>query len=154
MNRIRLARAEDAETLHALLQAMAAEQGESIGSTPDSLRAHGFGANPRFQALIAEGQAALGFVLYFPEYSTWRGELGLFVQDIYLTPAARGLGLGRKLLAEAMTTAAWKPQFLSLMVAQNNATARAFYAGLGLTLRDEADQLILAGEGLAALIHR
>ena len=148
---IRKAVAEDASLIWQMLQAMAAEQGESVSSTPESLRAHGFGAVPRFQALIAQGAAPLGLVLYFPEYSTWRGALGLFVQDIYISPAARGLGLGRKLLAAAMAEADWQPQFLSLMVARSNTAARGFYAALGMGLRDEADQLILAGEGLSAL---
>lgn len=151
MSVIRRATVEDASLIWQMLQAMAAEQGESIGSTPESLRAHGFGAVPRFQALIAQSDVALGLVLYFPEYSTWRGAMGLFVQDIYISPAARGLGLGRKLLAAALAEADWQPQFLSLMVARNNTAARGFYAALGMDLRDEADQLILAGEGLSAL---
>ncbi len=130
---------------------MAAEQGETIASTPESLRAHGFGETPRFRALIAEANEPLGLVLYFPEYSTWRGQIGLFVQDLYVSPAARGLGLGRRLLAEAVRQADWRPQFLSLMVSRSNIPARAFYTSLGMVLRDEADQLILVAEGLAAL---
>jgi ribosomal protein S18 acetylase RimI-like enzyme len=90
-------------------------------------------------------------VLYFPEYSTWRGEMGLFVQDVYVAPEGRGTGLGRQLLAGAMADADWAPQFLTLMVAHVNTSARAFYDTLGFDLRDEADQLILEGEGLRAL---
>ena len=86
------------------------------------------------------------------EFTTWRGEMGLFVQDVYVAPAGRGQGLGRQLLAAAMAAADWQPQFLTLMVAHVNQNARDFYAALGLTLRDEADQLILEGEGLTALM--
>jgi GNAT superfamily N-acetyltransferase len=152
LTHIRPATAADVPTLLRLLTAMAAEAEEEPGSTAASLLAYGFGPNPRFQALLAQdGDTALGFVLYFPEYSTWRGEIGLFVQDIYICPAGRGRGLSRQLLAAAMANADWAPQFLTLMVAHQNTHARAVYSALGLTLRDKADQLILEGEGLAAL---
>lgn len=155
MTAIRPARAEDIPTLLHLLTAMAAEDGARIGSTEASLNAGGFGPAPFFRALLAEDDSGpLGMILYFPEYSTWRGEMGLFVQDIYVTPAGRGAGLGRALMAGALAHADWSPRFLTLMVARGNAVARAFYAGLGLTPRDDADQLILQGQGLAALMSR
>lgn len=153
MTLIRPATEDDVPVLLQLLQDMAAETGEVIGSTPASLRAHGFGATPRFRALLAEGPAGpCGLILYFAEYSTWRGQMGLFVQDLYVGPEGRGQGLGRRLMAEAMRAADWGPEFLTLMVAHKNATGRAFYDALGLGLRDAADQLILDGEGLAALM--
>lgn len=155
MIRFRKATAADVPTLLQFLTAMAAEAGESIGSTEASLLAQGFGASPRFHGVLAERNGVpLGMILYFAEYSTWRGEIGLFVQDVYVSPAGRGAGLGRQLLAAAMAHADWQPQFLTLMVAHLNRNARDFYTALGLTIRDEADQLILAGEGLAALMSR
>ncbi len=154
MINIRKATIEDVPVIHRLLTDMVTESGEEPGSTPDTLRSHGFGPISRFHVLLAERDAPLGLIIYFAEYSTWRGEMGLFVQDIFLKPQARGLGLGRRLLAEAMEFADWAPQFLTLMVAHKNTAARAFYASLGMELRDEADQLILQGQGLAALIAR
>jgi GNAT superfamily N-acetyltransferase len=149
---LRPATVADVPVILRFLQAMAAEAGEEVGSTEASLLAHGFGATPRFFGLMAEGAAGpLGMVLYFPEYSTWRGEMGLFVQDVYVAPEGRGLGLGRQLLAGAMAHADWGPQFLTLMVAHPNAGARGFYEAIGFDLRDDADQLILEGEGLKAL---
>lgn len=154
MTDIRPATADDIDLILGYLTAMAAEAGESIGSTAATLRAHGFGPSPRFHGLIAqEPGAALGMILFFPEYSTWRGEMGLFVQDIYVAPAARSRGLARRLLAAAMSRADWQPRFLTLMVAHQNHKARAFYGGLGMTPRDTADQLILEGQGLVALMH-
>jgi GNAT superfamily N-acetyltransferase len=146
--------AEDAALLHQLLAAMASEAGAVIGSNVATLLEHGFGPTPGFHALLAETDQPLGLILYFPEYSTWRGQIGLFVQDIYLTPAARGLGLGRKLLASAIEHADWSPQFLTLRVARQNLPARAFYEALGMELRDTADQLILQGQGFDALMNR
>ncbi|MGQ0611754.1 MAG: GNAT family N-acetyltransferase [Paracoccaceae bacterium] len=155
MTAIRPARAEDVPTLLRLLTAMAAEEGAKIGSTEASLHAGGFAATPHFHALLAEDETGpLGMILTFPEYSTWRGEMGLFVQDIYVCPAGRGAGLGRALMAAALAHADWSPRFLTLMVARKNAGARAFYASLGLTPRADADQLILQGQGLTALMTR
>lgn len=78
--------------------------------------------------------------------------MGVFVQDIYLNHAARGKGLGRGLLAAALQAAAdWEPQFMALMVKRSNVLAIGFYQTLGFELRDEADPMILAGAGLAAL---
>lgn len=155
MIRLRPALAQDVPILLDLLTAMAAEAGGRIGSTAASLHAGGFGARAHFHALLAEDDTGpLGMILYFPEYSTWRGEMGLFVQDLYVAPAGRGAGLGRALLAGALADADWSPGFVTLMVARKNTGARAFYQSLGLGLREDADQLILEGQGLAALSAR
>lgn len=151
---IRKAEAADVPVLLRLLTAMAAEAGETLRSGENSLLTYGFGPMPRFHALLAERAGlAVGVVVYFAEYSTWRGEMGLFVQDVYVAPEGRGLGLGRKLLAAAVAQADWAPRFLTLMVAQDNGGARAFYKALGMDLRDKADQMILEGAGLQALMQ-
>lgn len=78
--------------------------------------------------------------------------MGLFVQDIFLRPAARGKGAGRGLLAAAWHEAAdWQPDFIALMVKRSNTNAIGFYDSLGFIARDKADPLILTGEGLTAL---
>ncbi len=155
---LRRAGADDAALIHHLLNEMAAAEGGRIKGTPELIARHGFGPNPRFRVVLALAEAPLGLVLYFPEYSSWRGQMGVFVQDLYLGPAARGLGLGRALLAAAFRDAAsdadWVPEFLTLMVAHKNTAALGFYGALGFAPRDNADPLILAGEGLAALIAR
>jgi ribosomal protein S18 acetylase RimI-like enzyme len=150
---LRKAEPTDVALILRFLTAMAAEAGETTASTEATLLTHGFGPHPRFHGLIAGSDQPLGMILYFPEYSTWRGEMGLFVQDLYVAPAGRGLGLGRRLMAGAVAQADWAPQFVTLMVAHANSAARGFYTALGLTLRDHADQLILEGAGLRALMQ-
>lgn len=150
--RFRRALPADAPLIHQLLCEMAAEDGGQIKGTPDTLLDQGFGPNPRFHAVLAEAEAPLGVLIYFPEYSTWRGELGLYVQDVYLRPSARGRGLGRAILAAALRDADWKVGFVTLMVSRKNFAARSFYEAIGFAQRDTTDPMILAGEGLCALM--
>lgn len=148
----RRALASDVALIHALLVENAINDGGQIAGTTQTLLRYGFGPAPLFRAVLAFDDQPLGLSLFFPEYSSWRGVMGVFVQDLYLRPAARGKGLGRGLLAASMAEAAdWQPQFLTLMVQRKNASAQGFYRALGFGLRAPADQLILEGEGLAAL---
>jgi ribosomal protein S18 acetylase RimI-like enzyme len=148
-----LARVEDVPEIQTMLEEMAAEAGRAVIGTEAALRAHGFGPDPRFRVVLAEADAqALGFVLAFPEYSSWRGQVGLFVQDLYVRPGARGRGLARALLAAALEAAAdWAPAYLTLMVDHRNEAAQAWYARQGFALRERGDLLILDGPGLARL---
>ena len=141
------------DEVHALLTAMAAEVGRTIAGGADALRHHGFGPEPRFRAILArtDGEAA-GLVLVFPEYSSWRGEVGLFVQDIYVRPAARGRGLAKGLLAAALReTADWAPDYVTLMVDHRNHAAQGWYAREGFILRERGDLLVLEGAALKRL---
>lgn len=151
----RLAVAGDAGLVHAMLSQMAVAEGGAIGGGVEALVQHGFGANPRFRVVLVEERGiALGFCLFLPEYSSWRGAVGLFVQDIYLNHAARGKGLGRGLLAAALAEAQdWQPAFMALMVKRSNVLAIGFYQTLGFALRDASDPYILEGEGLTALMQ-
>jgi ribosomal protein S18 acetylase RimI-like enzyme len=154
--RCRLAEAADAATIQVLLREMATEAGRGIAGTEAALLEHGFGATPRFRVVLAElGGAAVGFILVFPEYSSWRGAVGLYVQDLYVRPEARGRGLARALLAAAMDAAAdWEAAYLSLMVDHRNDAARAWYENQGFVLRERGDLLILDGPALDRLTER
>ena len=59
-----------------------------------------FGPRPAAEAVIAERDAeAVGFALFFHNFSTWEGRRGLYLEDLYVTPAERGRGVGRALLS-------------------------------------------------------
>lgn len=149
----RLAVVEDVPAIHSMLSEMAAEAGRTAAGTEAALRTHGFGPSPRFRVVLAEvGAQPLGFVLGFPEYSSWRGQTGLYVQDLYVRPEARGAGLARTLLSAAMAAAAdWAPTYLTLMVDHRNDAARTWYARQGFVLRERGDLLILDGCALDRL---
>jgi GNAT superfamily N-acetyltransferase len=151
----RLAAAADVKLIHALLSEMAQAEGGYIGGGTESLSQHGFGAEPRFRVVLAEQRGvALGLCLFLPEYSSRRGAMGVFVQDLYLRQSARGKGLGRGLLAAALMAGQdWQPKFMALMVKRSNLSAVGFYQSLGFDFRDTSDAYILEGDAYSVLIQ-
>jgi ribosomal protein S18 acetylase RimI-like enzyme len=136
---IRAATADDAESLHAMLLDLARATGlrEKIRSKPDDLRRLGFRERPAFQALIAErdGGRPVGLSLFFYNFSSWRGELGVYVQDLYVADDARGTGLGRRLVEETVRQGRQQgATHLRLSVDRGNESAQRFYRKLGLKL--------------------
>lgn len=148
---IRAATADDAASLHRLLTGLAQATGltEKMSGSPDDLRRLGFRDKPAFQALIAERDGKpVGLSLFFYNFSSWRGELGVYVQDLYVADEARGAGLGRKLIAE--TARVGKTQgatHLRLSVDRANERAQQFYRRLGLAPSDR--ELIFQATGEA-----
>ncbi len=136
MASIRRATEADAATIHALVLELAAAIGMTgkVSSRVADIRDRGFGSDPAFEALIAERDgAAVGLCLFFESFSTWDGRRGVYVQDIYVSEAARGLGLGRRLLAEAAAISrARGGSYLRLSVEADNDQAQDFYAHVGL----------------------
>ena len=87
---------------------------------------------------------------YYPDFSTHRGEPGVYIQDLYVTPKARGTGLARALLAAVMRHQGWGAQFMTLGVSPENAAAIRFYAKTGFTQRGY-EMMILEGSPLKDL---
>lgn len=144
---IRLAEASDADTIHAALLAMAKAMGTEgkITATTDSIRIHGFGDHPAFEVLLAEIDGAFaGLCLTFPSFSTWRGEPGIYVQDLYVEAAFGRRGIGEKLLrAVARRGKERGAGYLRLSVDVDNRKAQAFYDRLGIIhSRDEHIHMI------------
>lgn len=68
-------------------------------ATPAQLQATLFAPEARAHALICEREGRpIGFAVYFFNYSTWQGRHGLYLEDLYVDPAARGSGAGKALL--------------------------------------------------------
>lgn len=153
--RIRAAQAEDADLLHAAIARMAEGlgQGERVVSRPEQLRRHGFGPRPAFEALIAEdARGFVGAVIFFPSFSSWRGEAGAYVLDLYVEPAARGRGVGDALLRRvAALTAERGGAYLRLSADATNAAAHGFYRALGFTEKREEAIFALTGDAFARL---
>ena len=100
----RAATASDVPALRAMLQALSDHDGTGPVGPEAALLRHGFGARPLFHAALAEQDGSpVGLVVYYPDFSTHRGQPGLYVQDIFVTGTARGLGAGTALLAPVHT---------------------------------------------------
>lgn len=144
---IRLAVAGDVPTLQRLLVDLAGELGKTddVKGTEACLSRFGFSGKPFFQAMLAfSGEEAIGLVVFFSEYSTWRGEPGVYIQDLYVSRAARGEGLGRRLLEAVKTEASrWGARYMKLTVYDRNPDAIAFYRSLGFELREDELPLVL-----------
>jgi GNAT superfamily N-acetyltransferase len=98
---IRPARPEDAATVHAFIRGLAEYEREpdAVEVTPAELAEQLAREVPPFECLLAErGGAAVGFAIFFMNYSTWRGRPGLYLEDLFVPPERRGEGVGRALL--------------------------------------------------------
>jgi GNAT superfamily N-acetyltransferase len=70
-----------------------------VQATPEALATHLFGPRPAAEAVVAEVDGAVvAFALFFTNFSTFLGQPGLYLEDLYVQPAHRGRGLGRALL--------------------------------------------------------
>lgn len=155
---IRPAAADDAETIHRAIMDLAVyvgEQEHAVAQVED-FRRFGFGPDAAFSCLIAEANGAFaGLSLFFPVFSTWLGEPGVYVQDLYVSPEARGRGAGEALLA---ATAAWSQQrggvYLRLSVYADNHNAKAFYARLGIGWNENEHAHAAYGATFEALASR
>ena len=120
-----------------MLQALSDHDGGDYAvASEQSLLQHGFGARRLFAAIVAQqGATAVGMVIYYPDYSTHRGQPGVYVQDIYVSLSARGAGLGRGLLAAMLQRQDWGAGYVTLGVNPQNAAATGFYQRLGFQAR-------------------
>jgi len=132
---IRPAQAEDAATLLRLIRELAEFEklGHEVRASEADLIREGFGPAPRYEALLAElDGSAVGFALYFHNYSTFTGRPGLYLEDIFITETARGHGIGRKMMARLAGIAVERNcARLDLWVLNWN-PARRFYDMLGM----------------------
>jgi GNAT superfamily N-acetyltransferase len=101
---------------------------EQVTVTMEHFRESGFGSNPVWWAFVAEENGVVqGFALYYIRYSTWKGQR-MYLEDILVTEAARGRGLGAKLM-DALIQEAKEKQFSGIVwqVLEWNEPAFNFY---------------------------
>ena len=118
-----------------------------------SLELHLFGPRPFAEVILAEvdGEPA-GFAFFFHNYSTFLARPGLYLEDLFVVPERRGLGLGRRLLAALAALAVERGcGRLEWSVLKWNAPAIGFYERLGAVVMEEWQVYRLTGEPLRVL---
>jgi GNAT superfamily N-acetyltransferase len=126
---------------------------EAVIATEAGLERDGFGPNPFYFCLIAEynGRPA-GFALSFFNYSTWVGRPGIYIEDLFVEPELRGLGIGKALLRQVAAIAVEKGcQRLQWQVLDWNTPSIEFYRAMGGEFLDEWRNVRVTGEALKQL---
>ncbi len=152
---IRKATAGDAAQILEFIRALAAFERapDAVTATEEGLIRDGFGPSPYFHCLIAEYDGLpAGFAFYFFNYSTWVGRPGIYVEDLFVLPQFRRLGIGKELLKRVAAIAMENGcQRLQLEVLDWNTPAIEFYRAIGAEFLDEWRNVRLSGEALKRL---
>lgn len=152
---IRPAAPEDVATLFTLIQALAEYEklSHAVTGNAAALGEHLFGDRPYAEALIAEWEGeAVGFALFFPNYSTFLTQPGLYLEDLFVLPQYRRRGIGKALLAEvARLGVERKAGRLEWRVLDWNEPALAFYKQMGANILLEWQICRMTGIALSQL---
>ena len=152
---IRTAKPDDVPQILAFIRALAEYEREpdaAVATEADLLR-DGFGPNPFYFCLIADHDSRpAGFALYFFNYSTWLGRPGLYLEDLFVLPEFRGLGIGKALLQRIAAIAVENrcPR-LQWEVLDWNTPAIDFYAAMGAEFLDTWRNVRVSGDALLKL---
>ncbi|MGW0603500.1 N-acetyltransferase family protein [Streptomyces sp. NPDC002640] len=157
---IRPAVPSDVPVVHAMIRELAAYEKapDEAVATEAQLAEALFGERPAVFAHLAvddvTGEPA-GFALWFLNFSTWRGVHGIYLEDLYVRPSARGGGHGRALLTELARLCVERGyQRLEWSVLDWNEPAIGFYQALGARPQDGWSVFRLTDEALTALGSR
>jgi GNAT superfamily N-acetyltransferase len=152
---IRPARRADAALILGFIRELAEYErlAHEVVATPADLERSLFGDPPYAYALIAETAGeAVGFAVYFFNFSTFVGRPGLYLEDLFVQPASRGHGVGRALLRQLAAIALERGcGRLEWAVLDWNEPAIRFYRGLGAHANDDWTIYRVTSEALARL---
>ncbi len=149
--------ADDLARLEAALRALSADIAEEYATDSAILAQAVLGPQPVAQGLLAlQDDQTLGAALYSPVFSTVRGAAGVYVSDLWVSPQARGQGLGAGLLAQVAQAGAarWQAGWLKLAVYDHSTEAQSFYQRLGFAPARGMQEMRLDAQGVADLIRR
>ncbi|WDE07123.1 GNAT family N-acetyltransferase [Thalassomonas viridans] len=149
---IRPAVAQDAALiLHFITELAIYEKAEhEVLATEESIKSSMFNDNPHVFGLICErdGQA-IGFAVYFYNYSTWLAKPGLYLEDLYVSPEHRGAGAGKLLLKKMAQIALEKGcGRFEWSCLDWNKPSRDFYESIGAVSQDEWVGYRMSGQTL------
>lgn len=152
---IRPAHADDLDTIYGFIVALAEYErlAHEVKADRDTLGRYLFGPRPMAEVLIADHAGApIGFALFFHNFSTFEGRPGLYLEDLFVVPEARGLGAGKALLARLAALAIERDcARLEWWVLDWNEPSIAFYRSIGARPMDEWTVQRVDGDALHAL---
>ncbi|MGN6621528.1 MAG: GNAT family N-acetyltransferase [Sphingomonas sp.] len=157
MTIIRPAGPRDVPTILRFVRELAAFEREpdAVEATEETL-AHALFDERAAEAVIAERDGApVGFALFFHNFSTWTGKKGLYLEDLYVTPEARGSGVGRQLLNHLAAVAVERDcARFEWAVLDWNQPAIDFYTSQGAEMMADWRIERVTGKALARLAER
>jgi GNAT superfamily N-acetyltransferase len=126
---------------------------DAVKASVADLTAALFGPHAVAECVLAEvAGGVVGIALFFRNFSTWSGKTGIYLEDLYVTPEARGLGVGKALLVELARIAMARGHArFEWSVLDWNAPAIGFYKALGARMMDDWTVMRVEGEGLERL---
>lgn len=152
---IRAAQPTDTPTLFGLVKALAEYENliDAVEGTAESLHSHLFGAHPHAEAIVAEVDGdVVGFALFFTNYSTFLTQPGLYLEDLFVLPTHRRLGLGRRLLTHLSQLAVDRNYGrFEWSVLDWNQPAIDFYEKMGATVLPDWRICRVTGQALTQL---
>jgi len=152
---IRPATAADVPIILELIRALATYERapNDVTATEDGLSKVLFGEKPAAEVLLAfENETAVGFAVFFHNFSTWLGRPGLYLEDLFVRPEDRGKGYGRALLIHLAKIARDRGcGRMEWAVLDWNEPAIQFYRKLGAKSMDEWTVFRLTRDGIAKL---
>ncbi|MFM7598587.1 MAG: N-acetyltransferase family protein [Actinomycetota bacterium] len=152
---IRSAQPYDVPEILAMIRELAEYEREpnAVVATEELLHAALFGASPAVFGLIAEEDgAAVGFALWFRNFSTWLGRHGVYLEDLYVRPEFRGQGHGKALLAKLARICIDRGYGrFEWWVLDWNKPAVDFYRSIGAVPMDEWTVQRVTGDALTRL---
>jgi GNAT superfamily N-acetyltransferase len=156
-SRISIAPATPADVPHILAFIRGLAEYEKLShrcvATEDALRRTLFGERPAAEVLIARlNGTPVGFALFFPSYSTFLAKPGIYLEDVFVLPEHRGLGVGKALLVRLAQVARDRDcGRLEWSVLDWNAPAIEFYQRLGATVMPDWRMCRMAPPEIAKL---
>ena len=153
---IREATPADVKAIHEMIVELAVYEKEpdAVLATPEDLERNLFGGSPALFGHVAEDAAGnvVGFALWFLNYSTWLGTHGIYLEDLYVKPDARGAGHGIALLSTLANICIERGYGrLEWWVLDWNTPARGFYESIGAQALTEWIPYRVTGADLAKL---
>jgi ribosomal protein S18 acetylase RimI-like enzyme len=140
---IRPPKPADVEAIVALMRDFAVFEQllEHFEITKEKLSQVLFGADPFVQGLVAENDGRIfAYSIFYPNFATFRGQLGMYLEDIYISPEFRGQGVGETMLREIARIASARGfERIDFQVLEWNKPAVDFYLKLG-AVRDDTER--------------